>query len=82
MSDGEVTDNIVAMALPVIAHKRVCGAINVVFFRHSFRMEKALRCLDPLKRCVKKVEEAFERSHQMNDRAGLVRALSLDSPKN
>jgi IclR family transcriptional regulator, mhp operon transcriptional activator len=60
LSSGEVADNITAMALPVISGGRVAGAINVVFFRRSFRIEKALRCLEPLQRCVKKIESAFD----------------------
>jgi IclR family mhp operon transcriptional activator len=60
LSSGEAAENISAIALPVISKGRVAGAINVVCFRKSFRLEEAVRYLEPLRRCVQKVERAFD----------------------
>jgi len=60
LASGEAAENISAIALPVISKGRVAGAINVVFFRKSFSVENAIRYLEPLRRCVKKVEAAFD----------------------
>jgi IclR family transcriptional regulator, mhp operon transcriptional activator len=60
LASGEAADNVSAIALPVISKGRVAGAINVIFFRKSFSVENAIRYLEPLRCCIKKVETAFD----------------------
>jgi IclR family transcriptional regulator, mhp operon transcriptional activator len=59
LSIGEVNDQVSAIALPVFAKKRVAGAINIVFFRSTFHISWVGRYLEPLQRCVRKVEDSF-----------------------
>lgn len=59
LSLGEADNQVSAIALPVISKKGVVGAINIVFFRSTFRIEWVKRYLDPLRKCVSEVEEAF-----------------------
>ncbi|SCW56972.1 MULTISPECIES: helix-turn-helix domain-containing protein [unclassified Pseudomonas] len=59
VSEGAIADNISAIALPVIVKGRVVGAINVIFFRSSFNIEKIGRYIESLRKCVSQVESAF-----------------------
>ncbi len=59
LSLGEADNQTSAIALPVMSKGRVMGAINIVFFRSTFRIEWVERYLEPLRKCVKQVELAF-----------------------
>lgn len=61
LSLGEAANDASSIALPVTSRKGVLGAINIVFFRSTFRIEWVERYLDPLRKCVKEVETAFAR---------------------
>ena len=63
LSLGEADDRTSAIALPVLSCGKVIGAINIIFFRSTFRIEWADRYLHPLRTCVAKVEAALNNSH-------------------
>lgn len=57
---GTTVNNISAIALPVIAHGRTAGAVNLVFFRSAMSPQQAAdRYLDALKGMIGKAELAL-----------------------
>lgn len=59
LSVGEAVPNVAAIALPVVTKLGVAGAVNIVFFRSTFRIEWAERYLEPLRLCVERIENKF-----------------------
>lgn len=56
-SDGLFDPKISGIALPVMAHRRVVGAINIVFFRSAITIEQAAALyLEPLRQLVATIE--------------------------
>lgn len=60
LSLGEAVDQVSAIALPVLSRRGVVGAINIIFFRSTFRIGWVKRYLEPLRKCVSEVERAFD----------------------
>lgn len=60
LSLGEADSQVSAIALPVVSKKGVVGAINIVFFRSTFRIDWVERYLEPLRKCIQEVEAAYD----------------------
>lgn len=71
-SAGESTPGIAAIALPVMARHEVVGAVNIVIFMSSFNLAKsAATYLEPLKECVREIEQSLIGGELLNVEPGL-----------
>jgi len=59
LSIGEITPRISAIALPVMAKGSLVGAVNIIFFTSAFKPTQADKYLEPLRRTVTRMEQAF-----------------------